>query len=140
MVVTDSSARGNTARVNTSGGLSVTPVPHASGGLSTFHLASAASTNLTVIKREAGQIYGWYIYNSNAAARKLVFHDTNITPIAGANVFFTLVIPATSGANAIFSHGIKFTRGIGISTVTGLPDNNTTAVALSDLIINLFYK
>ncbi len=114
--------------------------PTTIGGLTTFHLASAGSTNATVVKNSAGQLYGWYIYNSNAAARKIAFHNASSTPTAGASIYFTLMIPALGGANVEFSQGLVFSTGISITTVTGLADNDTTGVASNDLIINLWYK
>jgi hypothetical protein len=114
--------------------------PETTGGLSIFHLVSAATTNATNVKASAGQLYGWYIYNSNAAARKVAFHNTAGTPTAGASVSFAIVIPPTSAANVEFAMGIAFATGIGISTVTDLTDAGATAVAASDLIINLFFK
>ncbi len=120
--------------------VSATPAPATTGGLTTYHLVSANSTNATVVKNSAGQLYGWYIYNSNAAARKLVFHNASSTPTAGASVFFSLMIPGSSGANVSFEMGIPFSTGISITTVTELADSGTTAVGTSDLIINLFYK
>jgi len=120
--------------------LNVTIQSAATGGDTTFHLVSAATTNATNIKASAGKVTGWFIYNSNAAARKLVFHNTAGTPTAGASVFFAIVIPATSGANVSFPDGIDFSTGIGITTVTGLADSDSAAVALNDLIINIFYK
>lgn len=118
----------------------VTIAASASGGDDTFHLVSAGSTNATNIKASAGCVTGWYIYNSNAAARKVVFHNTAGTPTAGASVFSSLVIPPTSGANVSLVRGQQFSTGIAITTVTGLADNDTTAVAANDLIINIFYK
>jgi len=115
-------------------------VPRTTGGLTTYHLVSAATTNLVNIKASAGQLFGWYIYNSNAAARKVAFHNSASAPTAGASIFFTLVIPPTSGANVFLPMGIAFSAGISISTVTGLADSDTAAVALNDLIINLFYS
>lgn len=126
------------AGTNTIGAVNVKPTT--SGGLTTYHLASAASTNATVVKNSAGQLFGWYIYNSNAAARKVAFHNASSTPTAGASVFFSVVIPATSGANVEFTNGIEFSTGISITTVTGLADSDSTGVAANDLIINLFYK
>lgn len=114
-------------------------VPATSGGLTTYHLVSAATTNATVVKASAGQLFGWYIYNSNAAARKLVFHNTASAPTAGASVMFSIIIPPTSGANVFSDIGIAFSTGIAITTVTGLADNDTAAVAANDLIINLWY-
>jgi hypothetical protein len=117
-----------------------TMVPAISGGLSTYHLVSGASTNASVVKNSPGQLYGWYIYNSNAAARKVAFHNASATPTAGASIFFTLVIPPGSGANVFSETGIAFSTGIAITTVTDLADAGTTAVALNDLNIKLFYK
>src|SRR5215471_3477615 len=123
-------------------GLTVRPLiaAAAAGGLSTFHLESAASTNATNLKASAGQVYGWYIYNSNAAFRKVAFHNTAGTPTAGASIFFTLVLPPTSAANVFDFLGIVFSTGIAITTVTGLADSNATAVGADDLNINIFFK
>lgn len=113
--------------------------PRTSGGFSTFHLVSAGSTNATNVKAAAGQLFGWYIYNSNAAARKVAFHNTAGTPTAGASVFFSLTIPPNAAANAFTETGIAFSTGIAVTTVTGLADSDATAVAANDLTINLFY-
>jgi len=119
---------------------SVNLSPTTSGGWSTYHLASAASTNATNIKASAGQVGGWFVYNSNAAMRKLVFHNTSGTPTAGSSVFFAICIPPGAGANVEFTNGIPFSTGIAITTVTGLADSDATAVAANDLIINIWYK
>ena len=118
----------------------VTVVSGATGGDTTFHLVSAATTNLTNIKASAGKVTGWYIYNSNASARKVAFHNTAGTPTAGSGVVSSIVIPGLAAANVSFPDGIDFSTGIAISTVTDLTDAGTTAVALNDLIINIYYK
>ena len=116
--------------------MAYTPISTAS----TFHLVSAASTNATVIKASAGTVNGWFIYNSNTAARKIIFHNSLSTPTAGAGVFFTLIIPGLAAANVSLPDGIVFSTGISITTTTGLADSDNTGVALNDLIINIFYK
>lgn len=118
----------------------VSLVPTTTGGLTTFHLVSAASTNATNLKASAGQLYGYYVFNANASARKIAFHNTSGTPTAGASVFFSLVIPAGSGANVEFSQGIAFSSGIGITMVTGTADSDATGVAAGDLIFNAWFK
>ncbi len=117
----------------------VTLVPATTGGFSTYHLVSAASTNLNNIKASAGQVFGWYIYNSNAAARKVAFHNVSGTPTAGTSIFMTLIIPPNAGANVMTETGIAFSTGIAISTVTDLNDAGSTSVGLNDLNINIFY-
>jgi len=130
----------NSGSLTVDGTVTANLAPTTSGGLTTYHLASTGSTNATVVKNSAGQLYGWYIYNSNAAARKLAFHNASTTPTAGASIFFSIVIPPASAANVEFTQGIPFSTGISITTVTDLADSGTTAVAANDLIINLFYK
>lgn len=118
----------------------VTLQPHATGGLSTYHLASAGSTNAAVVKNTPGQLYGYMISNTSAAYTYLVFHDASSTPTAGASVFFKIGIPAGGAANVSFPNGIAFATGIAITTVTGAADNSAAAVAANDQIINLWYK
>lgn len=108
--------------------------------LTPYHLISAAGTNPTVIKASAGRIYGWDIYNSNAALRKLAFHDTSSAPTAGSNVYFTFPLAPTSGRNQLAEAGINFKHGISFTTVTGISDVDSSSVVAKDLSINIFYK
>lgn len=133
-------ADGSATDVSSSSPLPVVLNPQTTGGWATYHLVSAASTNATVIKASAGQVGGWFIYNSNASALKVAFHNASSTPTAGASIYFSLVIPATSGANVSFPSGIAFSTGIAITTVTELADSGSTAVASGDLLINIWYK
>lgn len=110
-----------------------------SGGLTTFHLVSAATTNATVVKASAGHLYGYYIYNNNAAMRKVAFHNSASTPTAGASIFFTINVPPNSAANVDFAMGIAFSAGIAITMVTDNTDAGATAVAAGDLTCNLFF-
>jgi hypothetical protein len=126
--------------VSSSNPLYVTSISSATGGDTTYHLVSAASVNATNIKASAGVVTGWYIYNSNANARKVAFHNTAGTPTAGASIFYTIVIPGLAATNVSFPNGLAFSTGIAITTVTGLADSDATAVALNDLVINIFYK
>lgn len=114
--------------------------PKVSGGLLEFHLVSANSTNATVIKALQGQVYGWSIFNNNANPRKVAFHNSASTPTAGSGVFITVVIPGGENESVFLPYGIEFDTGIGITTVTGLGDSNSTSVAADDLVINIFYK
>jgi hypothetical protein len=107
--------------------------------LTPYHLVSAASTNATVVKASAGKLYGWKIYNNNAAMRKVAFHNAATTPTAGASILFTLNIPGLGAANVLGENPINFTTGIAFTTVTDNTDAGTTAVAAGDLTINLFY-
>lgn len=114
-------------------------IPRTTGGLTTYHLVSANSTNATVVKNSAGQLFGWYIYNNNTSMRKLAFHNASSTPTAGSSIFFTINVPGSSAANVFLESGIAFSTGISITTVTDVTDAGATAVGTSDLTINLFY-
>lgn len=115
--------------------------PRTSGGLTIFHLVSAASTNATNIKASAGQVFGWYISNRNSSSfMKVAFHNTAGTPTAGSGVVSTVDIPPLSAANVFDEIGIAFGTGIAITTVSGAADTDATAVAANDLNINIFYS
>lgn len=128
------------AGTNNIGTVNSQTVPTTTGGLSTYHLAAAASTNATNIKASAGQLYGYMISNTSAAYSYVAFHNSASAPTAGASIFFKIGIPAGGAANVEFSNGVAFSSGIGITTVTGAADSSSTAVAANDLIINVFYK
>jgi hypothetical protein len=140
-VIEDATTRGQRAGVNTSGGLSVTPVPHTAGGLTISRTLSAASTNATSVKGSAGQVFGWYLYNANAAVRYLKLYNKATSPTVGTDTpVMTIPIPPGAGANVEFSHGIAFATGIGLALTTGVADADTAAVAANEIIVNLFYK
>lgn len=121
----------------------VQDIPATSGGLSKFHLVSAASANATNIKASAGQVYAITAFNLNAAARYLKLHNTSGTPTAGAGVTDTFMIPGnTAGAGFVinFDKGIAFSTGIGITLVTGIADSDSTGVAASEIVCQVYYK
>jgi hypothetical protein len=114
--------------------------PQTSGGPPGFHLISAATTNLTNIKSSIGQVYSWNIENTNAAWRYLKFHNTAGAPTAGSGVVRTVGVPPNNKSIFHTTIGIPFSTGIGISTVTGPADSDTTAVGLNDLLIDIDFK
>jgi hypothetical protein len=118
-------------------------IPGTTGGLSKFHLVSAATTNATNVKASAGQVYGVTAFNLNASARYLKFHNTAGTPTAGSGVTDTFMIPGnTAGAGLVLdmSSGITFSTGIGITLVTGIADADSAAVAASEVVLNVYYR
>jgi hypothetical protein len=112
---------------------------NATGAASKFHLVSAATTNLTNVKASAGRLLGWRITNTNAAFRYVKLHNTAGTPTAGSGVVETIAVPPNSTAQGEIPAGSGFATGIGVSTVTGAADADTTAVGANDLIIDLYF-
>jgi len=133
---------GNTPTVllgpGTTGIGSITPAT--TGGLSTYHLVCGTSTNNKSVKSTEGQLFGWYLLNSNTNVRKLALHNGTGMPGAGISLYFTLVLPGGAAANVFNDIGITFPLGIGITTTAGIADNDATGILQNDLNINLFYK
>jgi hypothetical protein len=105
--------------------------------------ATASSMNVTAIKSGPGRVLGWYVFNNGTSANRLVFYN-----IAAASVntgssaqHFSVVIPASSGANVSFPSGINFDTAITIAM-----SSNTTSSTMSnisgagDLVVTIFYK
>jgi len=132
------------------GTVTTSQTPATSGGLtigpgSGAKLISAASPNATSVKGSAGQVYGWYITNTNASARFVKLYNKASSPTVGTDVpVMTLLIPGnTSGSGAVaaeFVSGIAFGAGIALALTTGSADADTGAVAASEIIVNLFFK
>jgi hypothetical protein len=122
-----------------SGTVTANEKPVTSGGLTISHLISAATTNATNVKASAGQVYGWSIFNTNAATRYVKLHNTAGTPTAGSAVVYTIAIPPSGGSNMDISCGLAFATGIAFTTVTGVADSDSAAVGANDLIINIHF-
>jgi hypothetical protein len=129
--------------VNVSTGQTITDVPATTGGLSKFHLVGAATTNQTNVKASAGQVYAITAFNVAATPAYLKFHNTAGTPTAGSGVTDTFLIPGnTAGAGMVINidKGITFATGIAITLVTGIADADTTAIAASNVVVNIYYR
>lgn len=123
---------------NQSTGVVAASVAATTGGTNDFHLISAATTNATVIKASAGQVYGYEIYNNNAAARFVKLYNKATTPTVGTDtVLRTIGIAPNSRISFHNTVGIVFSAGISIGTATGIADNSSTAVGASDLSIEI---
>jgi hypothetical protein len=106
----------------------------------THHKVSAATTNATQVSTVASQLYGLQVTNTNAAARKVAFHDTASAPTAGAGVAWSVMVPAGGQVTLNVPGGIGFAAGIAYTMTTLAADSDNTAVAAGDLVLNLFYE
>jgi hypothetical protein len=118
--------------------------PSITGGWLTSRLLSAATTNATLVKSTPGQIGGWFLSNTNAAARFLKLYDLTTTPTVGTSTpKMTILIPgntAGGAANVEFTQGIAFATGISLAITGAATDSDTTAVAANEVIVNLMYR
>lgn len=112
---------------------------NATGAASKAHLVSAASTNLTNIKASAGRLLGWCLANTSAAWKYVKIHNVAGAPTAGASVYMTIAIPPNGISTMMLEGGVAMSTGIAYSTVTGAADTDTTAVALNDIVGDIFF-
>jgi hypothetical protein len=125
----------------TTDGVAVVVRPETSGGLSTSRTVSAATTNATSVKGSAGQVYGWYLSNVNAAARYVKLYNKATAPTVGSDTpVLTLMVPSGGGSNAFVPQGVAFSTGIAFAITTGAADSDTGAVAANEIVVNLLYK
>lgn len=118
--------------------------PVTGGGLVMFHLVGAASTNATVVKNQAGQVYDVQIYNLSSQPRYVKFYDTSSAPTAGSGTPVKVVaVPGNSSLAGVVKNwdkGLAFASGIAFVTVTGMADNDATAVGAGELLVEIDYK
>lgn len=116
--------------------------PRTSGGNSLSSTISAASTNATSVKGSAGQVYGIYCINLNAAARYLKVYNKATAPTVGTDVpVLRFLIPPNSGVVVYQSvHGMALSAGIAFALTTGIADADTGAVSASEHLVNVEYK
>jgi len=121
-----------------------TLVSATTGGATAYKLVSAATTNATSVKGSAGTLYMVTASNVNAAVRYLKIYNKATAPTVGTDVpVFTFAIPGnTAGAGTnipLPAMGVALGTGIAIATTTEATDAGSTAVAVSEIVINMAY-
>lgn len=127
------------------GALWVTQTPTTTGGVSVANFNSgdtftALTNTAQVIKASAGNFYGYYIYNPNAAATYVMLYNVAAASVTVGTTTPAMVfcIPATSGANLSLNYPITFSNaGWSIAAATTGGGNSAPATALEAMI---FYK
>jgi len=107
------------------------------GGFSTKSGSGLTNTAVSV-KASAGQVYGWFLDNTENAAATTFFQFFNATSatVGTTTPLFSLAIPGGSSANVFNTQGIAFATGIMIAATTGY--SNGTAPT-SSVTYNVFY-
>lgn len=121
---------------------SVTPIPKTAGGLS-FYKTIDLDESEEEVKATAGQVYGFFFTNSNAAVRYLkLYNATAATVVVGTTVpdMTYAIPPSNSGLFLEFSHGLAFGTAITIAATTGVADADTGAPGANEVIGTVFYK
>lgn len=120
----------------------VTTTPHTAGGCSTFMASGSDGSSILVataqaVKASAGQLYGYYMYNPEAAVTYVHFYNTaqaSVT-VGTTNPLFTLALPAGAAANMTFPFGIEFSNaGWSIAATTTAGGNTAPATGVSAVV------
>lgn len=115
----------------------------ASGGASSFHLASTASTNTNLVKSTAGTLYWVKAWNTNSTPYWI--HIGNVASQMATNTTRAAVVlvpgnTAGSGNNwDCGSIGMNFSTGISFATSTSPSETNLTAI-VAGVGIDMGYK
>jgi hypothetical protein len=130
------------AGTNTLGQVALVPVT--SGGLTMYSLISGASTMAANVKNAAGQLYEIVCSNTGATVAYLKLFNSASAPTAGSGTpVWRLMIPgntAGAGLAKTLPEGLAFSAGIGYTCTGGSADNDTTALAAGQVIVNLGYN
>lgn len=113
------------------------------GGSTPLKVISAASTNVTLVKASPGNLYSLIVIGLTSTVRYLKIYNVNSAPTVGTTVpLMTIPIPANTqgaGVSIPFSMGVNFSAGIYIAITAQAADNDATAVAAGDVIVNLTF-
>lgn len=91
------------------------------------------------MKAGAGNLYGGFVINTNAAARYIKFYNKATTPTeADTPAFVITAEPSKMTPIELPAKGVSFSAGISVRGTTGLADNDTGAPGASELNVSLF--
>lgn len=106
--------------------------PRTTNGLTTFMASGSDGSSILVataqvIKASAGKLYGYYIYNPEAAVTFVHFYNTAAASVTvgTTNPLFTIPVPAGSAANLLNDIGITFSNAGWSCAATTTAGGNT---------------
>jgi hypothetical protein len=105
-------------------------------------VSSAATTNPTVVKASAGEVYHINGANLKATAVYLKLYNKATAPTVGTDVpVMTVHLAATSTFRVEIPRGLYFATGIGYALTTGAGDLDTGALGAADVVaLNVVYS
>ena len=104
-------------------------------------VSAAASTNATVAKASAGDLFRVTGFNANAAARYLKIYNKATAPTVGTDTpVWTEYLPAQARFELSFPKGYYLSAGISYALTTGGADSDTGVLTAGDVLsLNLAY-
>lgn len=134
--VTDNSG---SLTVDNGGTFAVQVTPATTGGLSTAMFSGSDGSSILVataqvVKASAGQLFGYYAYNPEAAVTFVHFYNVAAASVTvgTTNPQMTLAIPAGSAANLMSNIGITFSNaGWSVAATTTAGGNTAPSTGVS---------
>lgn len=104
-------------------------------------VSAAASTNATVAKASAGDVFTVTAYNAAASVRYLKFYNKATAPTVGTDTpVLTIALQPTAALN-VNLQSQYFSTGIAYALTTGAADADTGALTLADIVgLNITYQ
>lgn len=93
-----------------------------------------------VVKNAKGKFHGYFFYNNATTVRWLKIYDKATAAGVGDTPKLTFGLPPYSSDNVEIGGGIRFTNGISVRVSTLVADNDNTAPADNDVVLNLYYR
>lgn len=104
-----------------------------------YKLLSAATTNSNLVQGKQCALQSIVAYNTGTIAF-LKFYNKVTAPTVGTDTpVWTVVVPASGQVSISLPSGLGFGAGLGIGITGAVADNDTTAVALNQVIVNLSF-
>lgn len=115
---------------------SVNLVPKTVGG-NAIHTSSITNT-VTQVKSSLGQVYGWHIFNPNAATVYVQFFNTanGSVTLGTTTPVISIGIPASGAIQAVWPIGLGFNTAINVAVTTTRAGSTAPA---SSVDLNIFY-
>jgi hypothetical protein len=124
------------------GKIVTTTAPHTAGGLTTFMASGSDGSSILVataqaIKASAGQLYGYYAYNPEAAVTFVHFYNTasGSVTVGTTNPQMTIALPAGAAANMTFPFGVVFSNAGWSCAATTTAGGNTAPSTGVSLVV-----
>ncbi len=116
--------------------------PRTTNGFTTFMASGSDGSSILVatkqtIKNSAGKIYGWYLYNPEAAVTFVHIYNTDTVTVGTTNPLLTLAIPPGSAANVMSEIGVTFDTAMSTAATTTAGGTGAPATGVSAVF---FYK
>lgn len=104
-------------------------------GPTVLRVTSAATTNATLVKNAAGNLFAARLFNTAGALRYMKFYDKASSPTVGSDTpLFILPLPPGGGFSELFALPVPFATGIAYAITAGVADSDATAVSANDVV------